>query len=751
MQEYFKSTPTVPTQSVVELVKELSIGQRSADTAERLAAFLHSNIFPKFDVFFVEIYFPDILSGDFLPPEFLDRATGERNCVPLKISAAHPIVGDLRKNDTPIDFTNGQSSPDFLQATGNSTHLLIPIQDDTKLSGLIYFGSPEPYSFSPDLLSTLQAIAAVIGSRLKSMGMILQVKESTRAREYSDRLRTALYEISEHAHNSENISDLYAKLHQTVDHLIHARNFFIALVEDRKDGKYIKFPYYSDVKDINHQGLELKFDEDKTSITGYLLKTQRPLLLNPDNYDRICRENNIHLVGTRPHSWLGAPFYLNHIAGVVVVQSYNSVIYTEKDKELMAFVARHIGNALNLKRSVAEFKRAKEQAEQAEKNKSTFLADMSHEIRTPMNGIIGLTDLVLKSGISSQQRTKLEMVHSSAGRLLRLINDILDFSKIEAGKLELVISPFALRETIASALEILSVSAAKKSVELVFDCDQQIPDLLHGDADKLRQILINLAGNGIKFTDQGSVKISVCLKKTIDQQSSHVDLHFQIRDTGIGIPADKLDIAFEAFSQLGTTHNSNHRGTGLGLVIAAEMVEMMGGKISVESKLEVGTTFHFTVRLPTALSDPATEQRAEEIVPPSSKTNPGAQQPLHILLVEDEYINRTLAVSVLKEEGWEVTVAENGLQALEMVETNEFDLVLMDIQLPELNGYETTRTIRLNEKQTDRHLPIIAMTAYAIKGDKEKCLAAGMDGYIPKPIHPNQLRIEIENVLQQQN
>ena len=428
------------------------------------------------------------------------------------------------------------------------------------------------------------------------MATIQQLQESMHALEYADRLRTALYEISELAHNSENINDLYAKLHQTMAHLIHAENFFIALVEDRRDGKYIKFPYYADQNDTHFQGMELQLDNKTCSITGYLLKTRQPLLLTPTNFGRICQEHNIECVGTKPYSWLGAPFFVGQICGVVAIQSYGKVIYTEKDKEFMAFVARHIGDALNRKRAVDELKKSKERAERVEKNKSIFLANMSHEIRTPMNGILGLTDLVLHSDISGQKRTYLEMIHSSAERLLKLINDILDFSKIEAGKLELDIAPFSLRATIAEALEILAVSASKKNIRLTVDCNEHIPDILLGDADKLSQILINLVGNGIKFTNEGQVALTVSQKDLNEGLKNPVELHFQIRDTGIGIPKTKTKNIFKAFSQLGTTRNSSQRGTGLGLVIAGELVEMMGGKIYVESKTGVGTTFHFTVQ-----------------------------------------------------------------------------------------------------------------------------------------------------------
>ncbi len=747
MQDFTRSLYTAPKLPILELVKELTIGQRSTDTIELLAVFLHTNIFPKLWPFYIEIYFPDSLSGNYIATLPGDQDAKIKKNVPSGIRGDHPIIGQLTETRCPAEIHNGSQPTPILSATVNSTHLIVPIQDGPDLLGLLYLGSPKPCSFSPDFLESIQTFAAVIASRLKSMKTIQQLKESMNALEYSDRLRTVLYEISEQAHCSENLTDLYAKLHEKVGRLIHARNFFIALVENHQDGKYIKFPYFIDRNDTHFQGMKLKLDQKKYSITGYLLKTRQPLLLTPNNFDQVCREHGIECVGTRPYSWLGAPFFVGNVTGAVAIQSYSKIIYTEKDKELMAFVARHIGDALSRKRGVDELKRAKERAEQAEKKKGSFLANMSHEIRTPMNGIIGLTELMLQSDISDVNRTYLEMVHSSAERLLKLINNILDFSKIEAGKLELDIAPFSLRSTISEALGILAIGAAKKNVALTVDCNEQVPDVLLGDAGKLGQILINLVGNAVKFTNEGSIVLTVKQKDHHGEQIGAVSLHFQIRDTGIGIPKAKIKNIFKAFSQISTDQNSIERGTGLGLVIAGELVEMMGGKICVESIPGVGTTFYFSIRF---APEPSKSITAKSTADPTShpQVAKSREKPLHILLVEDEYINYTLAVAMLEREGWKVRVAVDGYQAIDMVKKLCFDLILMDIQMPELDGYETTRTIRQQEKNTGTHIPIIAMTAHAVKGDREKCLAAGMNGYISKPISAERLSQEIEAVLQ---
>lgn len=729
----------ISAQSMLDLVRDLTLGQRSASNLEQLTAFLHDDIFPRLGPFFVEIYTLDNALQYYLPKESHDCSTKKIINVPLRIVSDAPILAKMRTSHAPVVFSPSTQNPDFLQATGNGSHLLAPILVDASLLGILYIGSQENTVFSKNYIDIIEILVTIMGAKLK---------EYIHAPEYSDRLRSALYEISEQAHHAKNMADLYVNLHQIVDGLIPAENFYISLVEEQKDGPYITFPYIADSHDSHLQGMKIKLDPENLPITGFLLKNGQPLLLTPDNFEPICREHDIRHVGTQPYSWLGAPFYLDDLSGAVAVQSYSKIIYTEKDKELMAFVARHLGDALKRKRTVDALQQAKDRAELAEKNKSTFLANMSHEIRTPMNGIIGLTELVLKSDIGGHQRTYLEMVHSSADRLLKLINDILDFSKIEAGKLELNIAPFRIRKTIADAIEILTINAAKKNIALIVDCSQNIPDYLLGDTDKLHQVLINLVGNAVKFTNQGSVTLSVRPSDTAPANNAHIDLHFQIKDTGIGIPEDDLASVFKAFNQLGTTRDSNHRGTGLGLVIAAELVEMMGGKICVESNPGIGTTFYFSARFPLAPSTSMNPDALSASIVSEEKTILKRTQPLHILLVEDEYINRTLAEKVLEGEGWVVTVAEDGIQALQCLNNQDFDLVLMDVQMPELNGYETTRAIRAKEQGTDRHIPIIAMTAYAVKGDREKCLASGMDGYVSKPMRSDKLREEIETVLQ---
>ena len=384
----------------------------------------------------------------------------------------------------------------------------------------------------------------------------------------------------------------------------------------------------------------------------------------------------------------------------------------------------------------AALRQARHAMLEAARAKAEFVANVSHEVRTPMTAILGMTDLALETELTAEQREYLTAVRSAADELLALLEDLLDFSALDACRLAVQRVPFSLRESVGDSVRTHEPRAQDRDLALTCEIAPSVPDAVVGDPRRLRQVIEKLVDNAIKFTAQGGVAVRVDAEVAADE----VLLHCSVADTGIGIPREQQETIFEPFVQGDGSATRRYGGTGLGLAIASDVVQLMGGNIWVESEAGRGSTFHFTARLAQEpLSPPAPDRRPAPLR--------GGAGGLHVLLAEDNAVNRKVAVRLLQKRGHMVVAVEDGRQALRALDGERFDVVLMDVQMPEMDGFEATAAVRARERVEGGHLPIVALTAYAMKGDRERCLEAGMDAYVAKPVNADELFATLERLV----
>jgi PAS domain S-box-containing protein len=503
-------------------------------------------------------------------------------------------------------------------------------------------------------------------------------------------------------------------------------------------------------------------NEGFTKLTGYSLKEvknthgevlrkgeQTGISLDTEHYSKVIRRKIPVTYESRNYSKDGKEYWtittltpvLDSSGKVGRIIAIDTDITQRKQMEEDLRKANNIADDLLEKTNkvIFDLKQAKKELEETMQVKEQFLANMSHEIRTPMNAIVGFTQLLLKTNPTAEQKQYVDIIKSSGANLLVIVNDILDFSKLHSGKINFEQIEFNLSATINSLIELLVPKSVEKKLKLYTYIDENIRDTIVGDPTRLNQILMNLLSNAIKFTKQGEIRIRV---DKVHEDNQNIELMFSVSDTGIGIPEEKLPTIFEAFTQASSETTRKFGGTGLGLAIVKQLVEQQKGAISVNSKLNKGTVFSFTLSFKKDLGD---KKMQKVIYEEPVKALPS--QGLNVLLVEDNELNAILAEKVLRDWNWKVETTDNGFTAIERIKQKEFDVVLMDIQLPDLDGYETTRRIRKELESSKKDITIIAMTAHALLGEEEKCLEAGMNGYVSKPFEPEQLYLKILTAL----
>ena len=543
-----------------------------------------------------------------------------------------------------------------------------------------------------------------------------------------DDTKSVIYNISAAALTMTEFSDIFNSIKDEIGKIWDTKNFYIVLYN--KDTETLTLSFFQDEKD--------HFEEVpvKNTITGWLIKENRPVLLKEADIDELERQGEIALVGTPCKVWLGVPLSVeNEITGAMVLQDYNDEnMFTKDDLRLLSLIGNQIALAIQRKRMLNNLILERRKAEEAAKLKQQFMSTMSHEIRTSLNEVIGINNLLLQGNPREDQMEYIKTLRFSANHLLTLVNDVLDYTKLESGNISFERTRFDIFEFVDELKRSYSFKTRNKNLDFILNVDRSIPSDIIGDPVRLNQILSNLLSNAVKFTSKGSIELIV---KEISRSNKEINLSFIVRDTGIGIPSDKQEVIFESFKQASDDTTRKYGGTGLGLSISKKLVELQGGSLNVDSKPGQGSTFFFNMRFIVVASDEKkkiageVEERWDELT--------GKK----ILIAEDNRINFFVANKFLTKWGIAVTHAENGKIALDLIRINKYDLILMDLHMPDVDGIEATEIIRNSDNPEIKNLPIVALTA-AIMSDSEKKLEElDINDFILKPFKPRDLYMKI--------